>query len=101
MAGPGLAALVLRHMAVDVSPASLMLWPTALIYIRGAGLGHAGLDILNGPFPWPGFDQSAFGTFPNAASCTQFRLVAPSAPPLSLFAFRPRPAACLLADCPA
>ena len=31
-------------MAVDVAPASLMLWPTARIYIRGAGLSHAGLD---------------------------------------------------------
>ena len=36
-------------MAVDVAPAAaslgLMIWPmaTARIYIRGAGLGHAGL----------------------------------------------------------
>ena len=37
----------LLQMAVDdiiVAPACLMLWPTARIYIRGAGLGHAGLD---------------------------------------------------------
>ena len=31
------------QMAVDVAPESLVLWPTARIYNRGAGLGHAGL----------------------------------------------------------
>ena len=31
------------QMAVDVAPASLMLRPTARIYIRGASLGHASL----------------------------------------------------------
>ena len=33
-------------MTVDVAPASLMLWHTARIYIRGAVLGHAGLDLV-------------------------------------------------------
>ena len=34
------------QMAVDVAPASLMLWPSARIYIHGAGLGHAGLGLV-------------------------------------------------------
>ena len=31
----------------------LMLWPTARTYIRGAGLGHAGLDLVR-PIPLAG-----------------------------------------------
>ena len=46
-------------MAVDVDPAldpaSLRLWPTARVYIRGAGLGHAGLDRT--VHSLAGFDQ--------------------------------------------
>ena len=44
-------------MAVDMAPASLMRWPTARIYIRGAGLGHAGLDRT--VHSLAGFDQSS------------------------------------------
>ena len=36
----------LIRMAVDMAPASLMLWPTASIHIRGTGLSHAGLDLV-------------------------------------------------------
>ena len=60
-----------RHAAEEsgsglAAPCSRWLWlgpcisyalATARIYIRGAGLGHAGLDQY-GPFPWPGFDQA-------------------------------------------
>ena len=69
-------------MAVDVVPASLMRWPTARIYIRGAGLGHAGLDrTVHSPSL---FYRSTFGTIPNAVminslGATKLRLVAPSA----------------------
>ena len=41
-------------MAVDVAPVSLMLWPTARIYIRSASLGHAGLDPVRS-IPLAGF----------------------------------------------
>ena len=33
-------------MAVVRAPASLMLWPPARTYIRGASLGHAGLGLV-------------------------------------------------------
>ena len=92
-------------MAVDVAPASLMLWPTARIYIAAPVSAMPALTQY-GPFPWPGFDQSTSGTIPNAAvinslGATKLWLVAPSALALSLFASRPQPAACLLAYCPA
>ena len=49
------ACAPLLQMAVDVGPASLMLWPTACFYIRGACLGHAGLDRT--AHSLAGFDQ--------------------------------------------
>ena len=45
------------RMAVDVAPASPILWLTAHIYIRGAGLGHAGLGRL--VHPPAGIDQAS------------------------------------------
>ena len=92
-------------MAVDAAPASLMLWPTARIYIRGASLGHVGLDRTVHS-PGRGLTNVLLEHVPNAAiinslGATKLRLVAPSALVLSLFASRPQPAACLLAYCPA
>ena len=45
----------LLQMAVGVAPASPVLWPTARIFSRGAGLGHAGLDRT--AHSLAGFDQ--------------------------------------------
>ena len=97
-------------MAVGVAPASLMLWPTARNYIRGAGLGHAGLgrmahSLSRGLVPehiWYIFSKRGDNNWPAAGlDATQLRLVAPSSLAPSLFAFRPQPAACLTAYCPA
>ena len=56
----------LLQMAVDVAPASLMLWPTARIYIA-APISAMPASTQYGPFPWPGCIQSTSGTIPNAA----------------------------------
>ena len=92
-------------MAVDVAPASLMLLPTARIYIRGAGLGHAGLDQY-GPFPihsLAGFDQrsQAHAAIINSLGATKLWLVAPSALVLSLLPAGRGLLPCLSAYCPA
>ena len=77
------------------APCSVRLWlghcisyalANARIYIRGAGLGHAGHDQY-GPFPQPGLDHLLdmdISIYPNAAiinslGATKLRLVAPSA----------------------
>ena len=84
-------------MAVDVAPASLMRWPTARIYIRGAGLGHAG------PFPQPGFDHSPLtrAAIINNLGATQLQLVAPSALVPSLLPTGCDLLPCMPAYCPA
>ena len=66
-------------MAVDVVPASLMLRPNAHIYIRGAGLGHAGLDRT--VHSLAGFDQRSqtHAAIINSLGAAQLRFVAPSA----------------------
>ena len=69
---------------VDVAPASLVLWPTARIYIRGASLGHAGLGRTAHPLGRGLAIVPLVRTFPNAAirnsqGATQLRLVAPMA----------------------
>ena len=49
-------------MTVDVPPASLMIWPTARIYIRSDGLGHADLVRMAHP---PGYtDEHPAGPSP-------------------------------------
>ena len=94
----------LLSMAV-VRPLHLYGLANARIYIAAPVSAMPALTQY-GPFPWPGFDQSTSGTIPNAAvinslGATKLWLVAPSALALSLFAFRPQPAACLPAYCPA
>ena len=86
--GSGLAAPCSRRLWLG--PCISYAWATARIYIAAPVSAMPALTQY-GPFPWPGFDQSTFGTIPNAAiinslGATQLRLVAPSAlaPSLSL-----------------
>ena len=94
-------------MAVVAAPASHMLWLTARIYIRGTGLGHAGAGLGRMVHsPGRGSTRVRLVLFQNVAiisslGAMQLRLVAPSALAPALFAFRPQPATCLLAYCPA
>ena len=90
-------------MAVDVVPASLMLRPNAHIYIRGAGLGHAGLDRT--VHSLAGFDQRSqtHAAVINNLGATELRirLVAPSAlAPLFSLAGHGHRLACLPIDLP-
>ena len=69
-------------MAVVRASASLMRWPTARIYIRGAGLGHAGLGLV-WPIPFSSWGLTRVhrtrAAIINSLGATQLRLVAPSA----------------------
>ena len=101
--GSGLAAPCSRRLWLG--PCISYAWATARIYIAAPVSAMPALTQY-GPFPWPGFDQCASGTIPNAAiinslGATKLWLVAPSALVLSLFACRPQLAACLLAYFPA